>query len=190
MENTTNQLIATNHAPQASARSDRPKTYSSTTRETIPTPLTKILACSEAQAHQIMIDRRSVFASNTLKDLMEVQLVTKVTLAIELMVKTGLDAPKNIAVLSARKLPHGGILYEFKSTTSTAWISSPANQRAFLDHFGPKVIVKNCLYHLIVENVPISFDPLSTIALSEIERKSGLTNNSITRAKYIKPIAR
>jgi hypothetical protein len=137
-----------------------------------------------------MIDRRSVFASNTLKDLTEAQLVTKATLAIELMVKNGLDAPKNIAILSARKLPHGGILYEFESNTSTAWISSPANRRAFLDHFGPEVIVKDRLYHLIVENVPISFDPLSAATLSEIERKSGLANNSITRAKYIKPIAR
>ncbi|KAG2032015.1 hypothetical protein BDR03DRAFT_831977, partial [Suillus americanus] len=90
------------------------------------------------------------------------------------MVKSGLDAPKDIAVLSARKLPHGGMPYKFESTMSTAWISSPANRRAFLNHFGPEVIVKDHLYHLIVENIPISFDPLSAVALSTIERKAAL----------------
>ncbi|KAG2051730.1 hypothetical protein BDR06DRAFT_889374 [Suillus hirtellus] len=106
------------------------------------------------------------------------------------MSKAGIELPENIAILSARKLPHGGILYELNATTSAAWINIPTNRSTFLNHFGADIIIKDCAYHLLLENVPISFDPNSQIALADMERKGSLTWDNIIKARYIKPIAR
>ncbi|KIK34515.1 hypothetical protein CY34DRAFT_17660 [Suillus luteus UH-Slu-Lm8-n1] len=65
---------ASNPAP---LRSDGPLSYAAITKAGIPAPLTKILARSDAQDRQILIDRRSVLIANSLKDLTEAQLVVK-----------------------------------------------------------------------------------------------------------------
>ncbi|KAG2739812.1 hypothetical protein P692DRAFT_20755281, partial [Suillus brevipes Sb2] len=61
------------------ARSDGPLSYATITKTGIPSPLTKILARSDAQDRQILIDRRSVLIANSLKELTEAQLVAKAT---------------------------------------------------------------------------------------------------------------
>ncbi|KAG1843784.1 hypothetical protein DFJ58DRAFT_665155 [Suillus subalutaceus] len=106
------------------------------------------------------------------------------------MNKAGTKLPENISILSARKLPHGGILYEFNTPTSTEWINIPANRSNILNHFGTDIIIKEHAYHLLLENVPISFDPNSKIILAEMEWKGGLEQDDIMKAQYIKPVAR
>ncbi|KAG1826722.1 uncharacterized protein BJ212DRAFT_1258211 [Suillus subaureus] len=95
-----------------------------------------------------------------------------------------------MAILSARKLAHGGILYELSNPESAAWLSIPGNRSNFLEQFRAEVIIKDHTYHLIIENVPVSFNPTSPVATSEIERKGGLQPKSVIKARYIKPIAR
>ncbi|KAG2336072.1 hypothetical protein BDR05DRAFT_836434, partial [Suillus weaverae] len=87
-------------------------------------------------------------------------------------------------------LTHGGILYELSDPASATWLSIPGNRSIFLEHFGAEVIIKDRAFHLIVENVPISFNPTSQIAYSDIEKKGGLQPKSVLKARYIKPIAR
>ncbi|KAG2343433.1 hypothetical protein BDR05DRAFT_841070, partial [Suillus weaverae] len=91
---------------------------------------------------------------------------------------------------SARKLPYGGILYELNAPTSAEWINIPTNRSTFLNHFGTDIIIKDHTFHLLLENVPISFDPNSQIALAEMEHKGGLRRDDVAKAHYIKPIAR
>jgi hypothetical protein len=67
--------------------SDGPKTYASAAKTNIPTALSKIIAKNEAQARQILIDRRSPIHVNSLRELTEAQLVAKATMAVELMAK-------------------------------------------------------------------------------------------------------
>ncbi|KAG1879041.1 hypothetical protein F4604DRAFT_1998595 [Suillus subluteus] len=167
---------------EENSESQGPCSYAVATKMGIPTPLTKLLSRSEAQARQILIDRRSLQSNNDLKELTEVQLVTKAELALELMSKARTKLLENISILSARKLPHGGILYEFNAPTSAEWINIPANRSNFLNHFGTDIIIKECAYHLLLENVPISFDPNSKIILAEMERKGGLEQDDITKA--------
>lgn len=102
----------------------------------------KALAKSEAQARQILIDRRSPLFANSLKDLTEAQLVAKATMAIEIMSKDNPEVPNKMAVLSVRKLSHGGALYEFDSAASVQWLNTPARRSKFLEHFGIKTVIK------------------------------------------------
>ncbi|KAG2059500.1 hypothetical protein BDR06DRAFT_928227 [Suillus hirtellus] len=106
------------------------------------------------------------------------------------MAKEGATVPKDTAILSARKLPHGGVLYELNAPTSAEWLNIPTNRSIFLNLFDANTIIKDRAYHLIIENVPISFDPNSKTAIAEIEIKGGLQVNSISKTRYIKPVAR
>ncbi|KAG1759513.1 hypothetical protein EDD22DRAFT_759317, partial [Suillus occidentalis] len=89
-----------------------------------------------------------------------------------------------------RKLTHGGILYELNNQESVAWLNIPGNRSSFLEHFRVEVIIKDRSYQLIVENVPISFNLTSPMAIAEIETKGGLQQKSVIKARYIKPVAR
>ncbi|KAG1844475.1 hypothetical protein F4604DRAFT_1490481, partial [Suillus subluteus] len=57
----------------------------------------------------------------------------------------------------ARRLPHGRVLYELDSAESTLWFNNPANKSKFLEHFVVEVVIKDRAYHVLIENVPISF---------------------------------
>ncbi|KAG2153358.1 hypothetical protein DEU56DRAFT_726959 [Suillus clintonianus] len=185
-----NQDNLRSQAPMALPGSNRPQSYAAVVKANPPLILTKALAKSEAHARQILIDRRSPLYSNTLRDLTEAQLVAKATLAIELMTKDDNNIPEGMVFLSARRLPHGGALYELNSAESARWFDNPANRSKFLEHFGIEVMIKDRSYHVIVENVPISFIPDNYAALAEVEKKAGLKPKAIIKARYIKPIAR
>jgi gas vesicle protein len=173
--------------------SNGPRSYAAVVKTNVPPLLTKALAKSEAQSRQILIDRRSPLYANSLKDLTEAQLVAKANMAIELITKGNEDSEdttKKIAFLSARRLPHGGILYELDSAESAQWFSNPANKSKFLEHFGVEVVIKERSFHVLVENIPISFVPDNHAAIDDVEKKAGLKPKTISRARYIKPIAR
>ncbi|KAG2739613.1 hypothetical protein P692DRAFT_201873047 [Suillus brevipes Sb2] len=120
-----------------------PLSYASVTKTGMPTPLTRLLSCSEAQARQILISKRFITGVNTLRDLTEVQLVAKAEIAIELLKNSGMALLTNMAVLSARKLTHGEILYELNNQEAVAWLSIPGKRSFFFKHFGVEVIIKD-----------------------------------------------
>ncbi|KAG1851878.1 hypothetical protein DFJ58DRAFT_746220 [Suillus subalutaceus] len=173
--------------------SNGPRSYAAVTKSNTSPLLTKALAKSEAQSRQILIDRRSPLYANSLKDLTEAQLVAKATVAIKLITKDNEDnedMPKSLVFLSAQRLPHGGVLYKLDSAESTLWFNNPANKSKFLEHFGVEVVIKDRAYHVLIENVPISFVPDNHAAIDDVEKKAGLKPKSICKARYIKPLAR
>jgi hypothetical protein len=156
----------------------------------MPAPLTRILARSEAQARQILISKRFLTSINSLQEITEAQLGAKAEMTIELLRNAGTEfPPPNMEVLSARKLIHGGILYKLSDSTSASWVNTPGNRSALLEHFGTEVIIKDRAFHFIIKNIPISFNPTSPIAITDIKRKGGLQAKSVVKARYIKPIA-
>ncbi|KAJ8584197.1 hypothetical protein M405DRAFT_698144, partial [Rhizopogon salebrosus TDB-379] len=50
--------------------------------------------------------------------------------------------------------------------------------------------IKDRSYNILVENAPITYTPSLHYANEDIEKKGGLKQGSITKAKWIKPIAR
>ncbi|KAG1832875.1 hypothetical protein DFJ58DRAFT_750333 [Suillus subalutaceus] len=131
--------------------SNGPRSYAEAAK-TNPSPiLTKVLARSE--------------------DLTEAQLVAKAALAIELLTKDNEDTPTNLAFLSARRLPHGGVLYELDSVESVLWFNVPAHRSKFLEHFSTEIVIKDRSFHILVENVPISFIPDNHATIADVERR-------------------
>lgn len=166
------------------------QTYANAVKTNAPPPLTKLLARGEAQARQILLDRRSYGEIDTLRGLTEAELVAKAKLTLELVEKDGFTIHQGLTFQSARRLPHGGILYELDSVESTTWLSIPAHRARFATNFGSNATIKDRSYHVLVENVPTSYDPSSIRTNSNIETNGGLKPGTIAKAKWIKPIAR
>ncbi|KAG1759604.1 hypothetical protein EDD22DRAFT_782326, partial [Suillus occidentalis] len=106
------------------------------------------------------------------------------------MDQNGIETPKELTFVSARRLPHGGVLYELNSKESAEWFNSPTNRSNFLEYFAPNASIKDRLYHVLMENVPITFIPDNPAAIADIEKKAGLKPKSISKAKFIKPASR
>jgi len=187
----TNALSALSQQTQMETQakgSNGPRSYADATKANIPAPLTKILSCSEGQSRQILLDKRTFSSADTLKDLMEAQLVTKATMAIDILKKDELIVLQGLTFLSARRLPHGGILYELDSTASVQWFNTPTNRSNFLERFGADTLIKDRTFQVLVEYIPISFTPDDKAMLTDIEKKAGITPSSIIKARYVKPI--
>ncbi|KIK42493.1 hypothetical protein CY34DRAFT_12340 [Suillus luteus UH-Slu-Lm8-n1] len=158
------------NSPAALRGSDGQSTYVEAAKAGMPTQLTRILAQSEAQTRQILIDRRFILSPNSLKDLMEAQLVSKAAMALELMEQQNIEYPKELLFISVRRLPHGG--------------------SDFLEFYRTNIIIKDRSYHILMENAPVSFIPDNPTAIADIEKKAGLPPRSIIKTRYIKPVAR
>lgn len=190
LEKIAGNMKSTTPQRTSNARSDGPRTFADAAKTNIPTPLTKVLARSEAQARQILVDRRSQLFTNSLKNLTEVQLVAKATLAVEQMTVEKIALPTSMNFISARRLPHGGVLYELNSTEAAEWFNVAANRGYFLEHFGAEIVIKERTHNVIVENVPVTFVSNNPAALADIEKKAGLKPRTISKTRYIKPEAR
>lgn len=114
----------------------------------------------------------------------------KAATAPELMEENSIARPNDLSFILARRLPHRGILYKLNSKELAEWFSTPANRSNFLEYYRTNVIIKDRSFHVLVENVPISFVPENQAAVADIEKKAGFKPRTISRARYIKPITR
>lgn len=137
-----------------------------------------------------LINRCSVLIANSLKDLTEAQLVAKASTTLELMLEKGIEAPKDLTSILARCLLQGGILYELDSKILAEWFNIPSNHSNFFKYYASNVTIREQSFHILMENVPITFVPDSPAAITDIENKAGFKARTISKARYIKPIAR
>jgi hypothetical protein len=73
-----------------------------------------------------------------------------------------------------------------ESTESAEWLRKPEVKRAFQNHYGGLYEVRERGYNLVVEYVPVRFDPTQRHALHEIETVNGYAQGEILSARYLK----
>ena len=81
-------------------------------------------------------------------------------------------------------------IIELNSPEAANWLKDPSRRRAFLDHLGGKVLVKDRLYHLVVPFLPTSVRTDDAATLRSIERESDIAEHSASRMKWIKDPSR
>ncbi|KAG2342691.1 hypothetical protein BDR05DRAFT_868081, partial [Suillus weaverae] len=91
---------------------------------------------------------------------------------------------------SAQRLPHSSILYKLNSAASATWLSIPANQARFATNLRSNTTIKDRSYHILIKNIPMSYNPSLLHANSIIKSNGRLQSGTITKEKWIKPIAR
>ncbi|KAJ7429942.1 hypothetical protein B0H11DRAFT_1766014, partial [Mycena galericulata] len=70
------------------------------------------------------------------------------------------------------------------------WIRLPQRMNAFLAGMGGTSVFKPRSYSVVVEFVPVTFDPALANAFAVIEDANGLGRNELVQARYIKPLER
>ncbi|KAG2115091.1 uncharacterized protein F5147DRAFT_531693, partial [Suillus discolor] len=63
-------------------------------------------------------------------------------------------------------LPHGGILYKLNSKESAELFNTPTNHSNFLERFSTNITIKDRLFLVLMENVPLAFILESTTAIA------------------------
>ncbi|KAG1889176.1 hypothetical protein F4604DRAFT_1542095, partial [Suillus subluteus] len=102
----------------------------------------------------------------------------------------GIDVPQDASFTSVRKLHHGGVIFEVDSVDTKVWLSCQSASQAFSENFGEETMIKDRTFQVIAEYVLTTFNPDSATSLTETEKSSKLRPGALTKAKWIKPLAR
>jgi hypothetical protein len=103
----------------------------------------------------------------------------KANLALTAMKTTHDNIPD--AIMSAKTLAKGNILFDMDSPESAEWIRKDGICLGFMQGFGTMSEIKDCEHTCVVENVPIGFHP-SAKATLKIETTNSLVPKTIMLA--------
>ena len=96
--------------------------------------------------------------------------------------------PASINLKSSTLLRNGGLLLEMDSTEAATWLKNEDTSRRFLEGIGSGANIKNRSYQVIVQFVPVNFDPTDDAQIRTYEDLNGIPANSILKAEWIKPV--
>ena len=98
--------------------------------------------------------------------------------------------PESITIENVSRTRDGSLLLLLNSKEATDWLREPDVEDKFLDKFAIGACFRDRSYHVILRWVPITFDPISRPHHREIEEMNGLPDQSIQKARWIKPVNR
>ena len=99
--------------------------------------------------------------------------------------KPGMDVP---AVKAAVLLRNGGLLLEMNKAEDAKWLREETNRKKILDNIGTGASIKDRTYQVIVQFIPIQFDPQNEESLRHVESSNGLKPKTIMKAEWVKPV--
>ena len=88
---------------------------------------------------------------------------------------------------AATLLRNGGLLLELDKSEGAEWLKEDLPRRSFLANLGSGANLKDRSYQVIVQFVPVQFDPTVPEQLRNYEAFNGLEPNSVLKADWIKP---
>ncbi|RPD56723.1 hypothetical protein L226DRAFT_437660, partial [Lentinus tigrinus ALCF2SS1-7] len=85
-------------------------------------------------------------------------------------------------------LPNGGVIFEFDSAASAAWIKRDGMIGDFQRGLGVGAQVKPRHYKVVAQYVPVSFDPQNEYDISTVEGENDIPHGNLVAARWIKPL--
>ena len=101
-----------------------------------------------------------------------------------------LPSPGDAKIQEINKLRNGGVIVQLETKEIAKWLREPANKKEFIAKLDANAQIKERTYPLVVPRVPISFEPTDQEHLRELETVNNLEPNTISKARWIKPIYR
>lgn len=89
---------------------------------------------------------------------------------------------------TATLMRNGGLLLELDSPEAAEWLKGDDTREGFLTNIGSGANIKNRTYQVIVQFVPIQFNPEDDQHLRDYESFNGLVSDSVLKAEWIKPV--
>ena len=99
-----------------------------------------------------------------------------------------LPKPQEPGVRAAVLLRGGGLLLELTNSETADWLHKETNRRAFLDNLGSGASIKDRTYQVIVQFIPIAFNPDDNASIRQYEETNGLEKGSVLKVEWIKPV--
>ncbi|KAJ6569116.1 hypothetical protein B0H19DRAFT_938412, partial [Mycena capillaripes] len=101
------------------------------------------------------------------------------------MTQNGLPAPPADAnIVGAERRRENAVLLHMNTSAAASWLKS--NMEAFLAAMGGTSVYKESLTNVVVQYVPVSFDPALDGALRVVEDDNGFRRGAVASAKWIK----
>ncbi|KAJ6627683.1 hypothetical protein B0H10DRAFT_1779253, partial [Mycena sp. CBHHK59/15] len=92
--------------------------------------------------------------------------------------------------VGAKKLRTGAIVLHLNTAQAAQWLRIPRRMAAFLTGMGGTSIYRPRSYSVVVEFVPVTFDPELGKVFETIENANGLERGVLMQARFIKPVSR
>ncbi|KAJ7347817.1 hypothetical protein DFH08DRAFT_698719 [Mycena albidolilacea] len=100
----------------------------------------------------------------------------------------GNTAPQGAKFVGAQILWGGAALLHMNDEAAVSWLK--ANMDDFLRHMGGTSVYKECLCNVVLQYVPVTFDPTAKGALEVVGNDNSLPRGVLTKARWIKPLER
>ncbi|OAX31978.1 hypothetical protein K503DRAFT_656691, partial [Rhizopogon vinicolor AM-OR11-026] len=82
---------------------------------------------------------------------------------------------------------NGDIVMEMMNEMAAQHLREDNTKRAFIDKLDPNATIKDRSYPIVMQFVPISFNPSQRENLTNLERENGWKEGSVLTAQWIKP---
>jgi hypothetical protein len=160
-------------------------TYATVTKVQVTPQHEEVIARTHSREKQVLIE--DMGEGGATGDMTERELVAKANMTVELLGVQAADRPagENLFV-GAKKLMRGGILYLMVSVEAAKWMRREDVKKAFEEKYGGQIQIKDRGHNIILEYVPVSFQPMSTTAQRTVERENGIEGGEIMSARYLK----
>lgn len=172
--------------PPSSQSQNAPTSYAAAAaRPRIPLAHASAIARHEERARQIII-QPALDALEAFRQLTEIELVAKATLAYESIPQTDKPAPQGFRFVGAKKLAAGTVILDLLSAEAAAWLKDKDIQPSFMQHFSAMSTLKDHEFKALAEFVPIAFAPDALAAIERIEQDSGAPAGGLVRVEWAK----
>lgn len=173
------QIVGANHTPHPQSTPPLPNvTYSQLQMQNR----------EQIKKRQVLIDFKKA-EELQLEEMDEKTLNRKATDALRTCLAVAKDPkPAVVRLKTGTLLRNGGLLLELNSDEAADWLRSDEVIERFLENLGSGASIKNRTYQVIVQFVPVSFDPTADENLRSYEEHNNIEAGTIAKAEWIKPI--
>ena len=114
--------------------------------------------------------------------------MAKANEALARMKEAGGGGPEGVRMIGVRKLRNRGVVYELSDPEAAKWLRW--EHAAFAVNFGGMSVLKERVVAIIIEFVPISYNPDVLAEIQKVEHNSRLEVGAIVLTRWIKPVQR
>lgn len=149
-----------------------------------------VLSKAELLARRVYVGPTEGSPVDTFHKLSDEVLISKADMAVQIMTESGTLADHiktPIKFISVKRLGNGGVVYEINTNEAAQWIKKPEVMEAFVNSYASNASSRPNGYLVIVENVPLYFDPENIVSKEKIAKSNDIQANDILEARFVKP---
>lgn len=153
-----------------------------------PRQIQRVINRVVAQAKNVVLVPDRDLENDPTENLNDTDLLTKGRFALSQLDSS--DCPGDLDFTTVRKTKRSMIIYTCTNEAVAEWLKQPPNRSIFLANFSCLMQFLDTQCPILVEYVPVSFNPANPDILREVETSNLLDPGSLRLSRWIKPLAR